>query len=882
MLTAGAAEAFVLLARALRPRHAVVVHPQFTEPEAALRAAGHQVDRVMLPFPFTLDPELVPADADLVFVGNPTNPTSVAHPRAALLELIRPGRLVVVDEAFADCLPGERESLAGHDLTGLVVIRSLTKAWGLAGLRVGYLLAAPGTVRRLAAAQPLWAVSAPALTACVATASPPALREVRQWAVGLAAERAHLLRRLDETREIRVGPAAAASFVLLDTRIADIRARLLRRGFAVRRGETFPGLGPGWIRVAVRDTGTSDLFAAALADAVRPFRAVQLTRKIVSARGRVDLLPDIAGFGGQDCAMGAGPEVMAGLAAKFAELRPYLDELRWRLYLGSEARAYAGASGCGLAAAVAVVAGAAGVSRAMVMSGAHELAAGAEPMPGRSRRPGAGRKKLEERDPGLAAALTGLLAAGTRGDPVSPLVWTTLSLREIAAELARRGWRCGKDTVARMLREDGYSLQGMAKVLEGRQHPDRDAQFQNINAMITAFSAAGDPVISVDAKKKEQLGPYHRAGRSWRRRGDPVRVRDHDFADPQLGKIIPYGVYDIAANRGFVSVGVSGNTAAFAVNALQLWWRREGSLRYPGAGRVLVVCDAGNPNGYACRGWKDQLAGLAAETGLQVTVCHLPPGTSKWNKIEHRLFCHITRSWRARPLMTRQDAVAGIAATTTVQGLKCTAVLDEGHYPTGQEVSDERMKELEKRVLDRHAFHGEWNYTIGPAPAPAPAAPGQEAPAPAPGAALAALAALAGISDFCALLAAVAVPAQAAREQRLYLDRGAARRVPSGPAGPIRLPFDATVAAAACHHRAGVSYRLLGQILGVDQSTISAAASHITPVLAQHGITPRYQRARIRTLDQLRGHAAASGTKITAITIQAPQPTRDDTPETVN
>jgi hypothetical protein len=581
--------------------------------------------------------------------------------------------------------------------------------------------------------------------------------------------------------------------------------------------------------------------------------------------------------------MGAGPEVMAGLAAKFAELRPYLDELRWRLYLGSEARAYAGASGCGLAAAVAVVAGAAGVSRAMVMSGAHELAAGAEPMPGRSRRPGAGRKKLEERDPGLAAALTGLLAAGTRGDPVSPLVWTTLSLREIAAELARRGWRCGKDTVARMLREDGYSLQGMAKVLEGRQHPDRDAQFQNINAMITAFSAAGDPVISVDAKKKEQLGPYHRAGRSWRRRGDPVRVRDHDFADPQLGKIIPYGVYDIAANRGFVSVGVSGNTAAFAVNALQLWWRREGSLRYPGAGRVLVVCDAGNPNGYACRGWKDQLAGLAAETGLQVTVCHLPPGTSKWNKIEHRLFCHITRSWRARPLMTRQDAVAGIAATTTVQGLKCTAVLDEGHYPTGQEVSDERMKELEKRVLDRHAFHGEWNYTIGPAPAPAPAAPGQEpAPAPAPGAALAALAALAGISDFCALLAAVAVPAQAAREQRLYLDRGAARRVPSGPAGPIRLPFDATVAAAACHHRAGVSYRLLGQILGVDQSTISAAASHITPVLAQHGITPRYQRARIRTLDQLRGHAAASGTKITAITIQAPQPTRDDTPETVN
>jgi histidinol-phosphate aminotransferase len=269
LLTAGAAEAFVLLARALRPRHAVVVHPQFTEPEAALRAAGHPVDRVVLPFPFTLDPELVPADADLVLIGNPTNPTSVAHPRAALLELIRPGRIVVVDEAFADCLPGERESLAGHDLTGLVVIRSLTKTWGLAGLRAGYLLAAPDTVRRLAAAQPLWPVSAPALTACVATASPPALREVREWAVGLAAEREHLLRRLAEIAGIRVGPDPAASFVLLDTRIADIRTRLLRRGFAVRRGKTFPGLGPGWIRVAVRDPGTCDRFTAALANAAR-------------------------------------------------------------------------------------------------------------------------------------------------------------------------------------------------------------------------------------------------------------------------------------------------------------------------------------------------------------------------------------------------------------------------------------------------------------------------------------------------------------------------------------------------------------------------------------------------------------------------------------
>ena len=265
LLTAGAAEAFVLLARVLRPRRPVVVHPQFTEPEAALRAAGHRVGRVILPFPFTLDPALVPADADLVFIGNPTNPTSVAHPRQAVLGLVRPGRVVVVDEAFADCLPGERESVAGHgDLTGLVVIRSLTKTWGLAGLRVGYLLAAPGTVRELAAAQPLWAVSTPALAACVATASPAALREAGEWSAGLAAERAHLLRRLDGVPGVRVVPGAGASFVLLDTGIADLRARLLNLGYAVRRGETFPGLGPGWIRVAVRDAETSDRFTAAL------------------------------------------------------------------------------------------------------------------------------------------------------------------------------------------------------------------------------------------------------------------------------------------------------------------------------------------------------------------------------------------------------------------------------------------------------------------------------------------------------------------------------------------------------------------------------------------------------------------------------------------
>jgi histidinol-phosphate aminotransferase len=269
LLTAGAAEAFVLLARVLRPRHAVVVHPQFTEPEAALRAAGHQVDRVILPFPFFLDPTLVPADADLVFVGNPTNPTSIAHPRDVLLQLVRPGRIVVVDEAFADCLPGEPESLASDaDLAGLVVIRSLTKTWALAGLRVGYLLAAPELVQTLAAAQPPWPVSSPALAACIATASDAAAREVDAWARGVAVERAHLLARLEGIGGVRTVTAAAASFVLLDTGIADVRTRLHTRGFAVRRGETFPGLGPGWIRVAVRDTETSDRFSAALREVI--------------------------------------------------------------------------------------------------------------------------------------------------------------------------------------------------------------------------------------------------------------------------------------------------------------------------------------------------------------------------------------------------------------------------------------------------------------------------------------------------------------------------------------------------------------------------------------------------------------------------------------
>lgn len=269
LLTAGAAEAFVLLARALRPQHAVIVHPQFTEPEVAFRAAGHPISRVILPFPFLLDPGWVPPEADLVFVGNPTNPTSIAHPRETILALRRPGRIVVVDEAFADCLPGERQSVAEErDLAGIVVIRSLTKTWALAGLRAGYVLAAPVVIALLAGAQPPWPVSAPALTACVATTSATALREAASWAEELADQRDHLTGRLSDLPAIRFAREPAASFVLLDTGIPDIRTRLHSRGFAVRRGETFPGLGPGWIRVAIRDTAASDQFTLAVREII--------------------------------------------------------------------------------------------------------------------------------------------------------------------------------------------------------------------------------------------------------------------------------------------------------------------------------------------------------------------------------------------------------------------------------------------------------------------------------------------------------------------------------------------------------------------------------------------------------------------------------------
>jgi hypothetical protein len=522
-------------------------------------------------------------------------------------------------------------------------------------------------------------------------------------------------------------------------------------------------------------------------------------------------------------------------------------------------------------------AGAAGASRATVMRGAGELAEGAEPMPGRVRRPGAGRPRAEDAQPGLAEALEGLPEEATRGGPVVAVKWATLSPRGLEGAMAARGFGVRKDALARMVHEDGYGMQGMSRTAEGRRHPDRDAQFRHVNAMIGEFTAAGDPAVSVDGKKKERLGPFHRAGRPWRPAGGPVRARDHDFPDPEPGKVTPCGVYDTAAGRGFVSVGTGHGTAALAVSAIRRWWLAEGRSRYPGATRILVACDAGGCNDCRHHTWKDQLAVLAAETGLAVTVCHFPPGTSKWSRIEHRLFCRITRTWHGRPLMTPEDAVAGIAAAVTGQGLKCAAVPDDADYPGGVKVPADRARHPEDRALDRGPFHGEWNHTVRPVPAEPP----QETPEPGPD--LEGLAAMAGIGDLGALLADLAAARDAARGQRLHLVRGHPRTQHGGCA-PYRLPLAAIATAAARHHRLAMPCRLLSDLLGAHDSTISLAVRRITPILQPHGITPGTAGTPITTAARLREHAAARGITINRITDPKPYKGdyRDDTPETAN
>jgi hypothetical protein len=429
----------------------------------------------------------------------------------------------------------------------------------------------------------------------------------------------------------------------------------------------------------------------------------------------------------QDVLMGADTDLIGRMGPELELLLPRLDERSRRLVLGAVARA-AGDGG------VTAVAKAAGASWQTVADGAAELASGDDAGPGRVRRPGGGRKKLEERDPRLIPALRDLLEASTRGDPQSLLTWTTLSVRGIAAELTAAGHRCAKNAVLRMLHAEGFSTQGNSRAVEGKRHPDRDAQFRYINDAAKEFLAAGDPVISIDTKKKELVGLYAQKGAEWRARGDPRRVRDHDFPDPRGAKAIPYGVYDPGDNSGFVNVGTDHDTAQFAVESVRRWWEATGKDRYPGAARLLVTCDAGGSNGYRLRAWKAELAAFAAQSGLEITVSHFAPGTSKWNKIEHRLFCHITRTWRGRPLTSYDVVVNTIAATATSTGLTVTAVLDAGRYPAGAQVTDAQMQRLEERFIARHGFHGDWNYTIlpGPPPRPGPRPGARPRPAPAP------------------------------------------------------------------------------------------------------------------------------------------------------
>jgi transposase len=404
--------------------------------------------------------------------------------------------------------------------------------------------------------------------------------------------------------------------------------------------------------------------------------------------------------------MAVAVEIRESLAAKFGVLLPHLDERQRRLYLASEARSL-GHGG------VAVVAAAAGVTRQTVSAGVAELEAGGEPLE-RARRAGAGRKRAQEKDPGLKPALLELVEPGSRGDPMSPLQWTTKSTRKLADELTARDHKTGPDTVARLLHEEGFSLQGNAKTIEGAQHPDRDAQFRYIAGQAAAFTAAGDPVISVDAKKKENVGEFRNGGTEWQPKGSPVPVNVHDFIDRQLGKVTPYGVYDLSANAGWVAVGTDHDTAAFAVATISRWWDIAGQAAYPAARRLLITADGGGSNGYRTRLWKTELAAFAARAQIEVTVCHLPPATSKWNKIEHRLFSHISMNWRGRPLTSHEVIVNTIAATTTRTGLTVQAELDTGSYPKGIKITDRQMKDLETRSLRRHEFHGEWNYTLIP------------------------------------------------------------------------------------------------------------------------------------------------------------------------
>lgn len=399
--------------------------------------------------------------------------------------------------------------------------------------------------------------------------------------------------------------------------------------------------------------------------------------------------------------------VLRQIRRKFRALRPEMDERMRRQWAAAEAKEL----GWG---GVSLVSKATGLSRPTISVGMKELELSPKKRTEEAqqiRRPGAGRKRLADVDTELIGALEALIEPGTRGDPESPLRWTCKSTRRLAEELTRQRHPVSDRTVASLLKERGYSLQANRKTREGQSHPDRNAQFEYINVSVLRFQRRGSPAISVDTKKKELVGDFKNSGREWRPKGTPEDVRVHDFQDKLLGKAIPYGVYDIASNQGWVNVGIDHDTAQFAANSIQRWWTRMGQLRFPKATELLITADGGGSNSHRSRLWKVCLQELANELDMKLQICHFPPGTSKWNKIEHRLFSFITQNWRGKPLISVQAIVNLIASTKTRKGLVVKAAIDDNHYETNIKVTDE---ELSRVKLKRHKFHGDWNYTISP------------------------------------------------------------------------------------------------------------------------------------------------------------------------
>ncbi|MBZ9645177.1 ISAzo13 family transposase [Streptomyces sp. PSKA30] len=543
--------------------------------------------------------------------------------------------------------------------------------------------------------------------------------------------------------------------------------------------------------------------------------------------------------------MSVSDEVRSQLAVKFGVLFPHLDERQRRLVMGAEARLL-GHGG------IRAVARAAQVSETTVRKGVDELEAGEEPL-GRVRRPGGGRKKAVDLDPGLRPALLALVEPDERGDPMSPLRWTVKSTRNLAAELTCQGHRVSADTVGDLLREEGFSLQAGAKTIEGKQHPDRDAQFRYINERARQHMDAGQPVISVDTKKKELVGDYKNAGHQWRPTREPVLVKTHDFLDRQgPGKAIPYGIYDIAANTGWISVGTDHDTAAFAVASIRRWWQARGRHDYPAATRLLITADAGGSNGYRTRAWKTELAALAAETSLDITVCHMPPGTSKWNKIEHRLFSHISMNWRGRPLTSHDVIVNSIAATTTRTGLKVHAELDPGTYGTGIKVTD---SDIDALPMQRHRFHGDWNYTLHPQPrdttATADAAknPRSAGSSAQPGTGCLRNPELTGMPEpaLDELVDQLASKLDELREQGRFQQRGGQRIRARGAGAKDKLTTADRVLATVLYLRKLGTRDLLAQLFGVNGSTLTRAIHQVQPLLAEHGYAIPPSTARFRT-----------------------------------